>query len=178
MKASQVTTAQKVAEFTYNTGKSKAPLALNWFCDKDTQKDTSGRVYLLCVDGDIVKIGGSADKGGIKGTLNAYAGGAANNRGRPSQTRYAICLLILEALNNNKRVEVYLINSPKVTADVTGLFGVAPQLVAPFKEMEDKCVSDFVKMEGCHPVWNFKESGKAFSSHLQQLHAQHLLDKV
>ena len=174
MNIKQVTTAHKVAEFTYNTGRGKAPLALNWFVDKSIQKDTSGRVYLLVVDGIIKKIGGSADKGGIKGTMNAYAGGAAKTKGRPSQTRHSICLLIKQALDYGSQVDVYLIPSQRVRADVTGLFDTSPGLVAPFKEMEDKCVADYVRVEGAHPEWNFKEAGNAFSAELQALHVAHL----
>ena len=44
---------------------------------KELRKDNRGRVYALCVNGEIVKIGGSQAKGGIDGTYSAYFGGFA-----------------------------------------------------------------------------------------------------
>jgi hypothetical protein len=45
-------------------------------------KENVGRVYLICVNSEIKKIGGSEDAGGMKGTLNIYRDGGLN--GQPS----------------------------------------------------------------------------------------------
>ena len=47
-------------------------------------------------------------------------------------------------------------------------------MISAFKEMEENCLSDYVQVEGDFPVWNFQESGRAWDTHIQQLHAQML----
>ena len=169
MNINQVTTAIKVCDFTLATNK-KGWLDCDWTIkDKSVLKDPSGRVYLLVIDGDIMKIGGSADKGGIKRTLTTYASG---NCGRPSIRTYGICKLMKDALENNSKVECYMITSERVVASVKGLFGNDNVLVAAYKEMESKCVEDFVKTEGCLPSWNFQEAGIAWDKTIQESHAK------
>ncbi len=135
MNINSVSTAHKVAEFILNTGRGKAPLRMVWDIDMEERKDTSGRVYILVVDGVIKKIGGSSDSGGINRTLGTYANGTS---GRPSVRTYGICRLIEQALNYGSVVEAYMIPSSKVMTPVTGLFDSEERLVAPFKEMEQK----------------------------------------
>ena len=49
-------------------------------------------------------------------------------------------------------------------------------LVSAFKEMESKCISDYLSVESVHPEWNFQESGRPWPKKTQQAHAQ-LLSK-
>ena len=169
MNINSVTTAFKVGSFSLATGK-KAWLNIDWATkDKAILNDPAGRVYLLVVDGVIMKIGGSADAGGIRRTLTTYASG---NCGRPSIRTYGIALLIKRALETGSSVEAWMIPSERVVAPVKGLFGNTQGLVASFKEMETKCLDDFVATEGELPVWNFQEAGRAWASDIQEAHAQ------
>ena len=169
MNISQVTTATHVATFRLAPNTKKAWLSMDWATtDKDLLKDPAGRVYLLVVDGVIMKVGGSADAGGIRRTLTTYASG---NTGRPSIRTYGIALLIRNALEAGSVVEAHLIPSERVVAPVKGLFGKTEGLVASFKEMEQKCLSDFVATDGQLPEWNFQEAGRPWDRHIQEAHA-------
>ena len=92
MKISDCPNAQLVGKVVLNTSTSKSNLRMVWE-DLPTTflKNNAGRVYLLVVDGEIKKIGGSVGKGGIKSTMSFYISG---NTGRPSIRSYGINTLI------------------------------------------------------------------------------------
>jgi hypothetical protein len=133
--------------------------------------DNAGRVYILCVDGIIKKIGGSVCKGGIKSTMSFYLSG---NTGRPSIRSFGINMFMYDAISNGSKVEVYLINSQPVIAEVSGLFGTTTQTISAFKEMEEQCISDYITLTDEYPEWNYQEQGKAWAGYIQQLHAEQL----
>ena len=168
MNISSVSTAFKVGEFTINTSGNKARLRIVWEnLGNDILKDNSGRVYILCVNGVIKKIGGSVSKGGIKSTMSFYESG---NCGRPSIRSYGINQLVYEEICLGNKVEVYMIQSEMVVAPVTGLFGKSDMNISAFKEMEEKCVSDYVSSTGSYPDWNYQEAGKAWERYIQEQH--------
>ena len=170
MKISDVSTALKVGRVVLNESKSKSNLKVEWEnVPSSTLKSNAGRVYLLVVDGEIKKIGGSVGKGGIKSTMSFYVSG---NTGRPSIRSYGINTLIFESLLNDKEVQVYIILSEQVLAPVRGLFGTEQTLVSAFKEMEDKCVSDYVRFTGSYPDWNYQEQAKSWEQYIQEGHAK------
>ena len=166
MNISNVSTALKVGKVVLNTSKSKSNLKVEWEdLPASTLKSNAGRVYLLVVDGLIKKIGGSVGKGGIKTTMSFYVSG---NTGRPSIRSFGINTLIHEALGDGKDVEVYIIQSEQVLAPVKGLFGTERSLVSAFKEMEDKCLSDYVTFTGSYPDWNYQEQAKPWERYIQE----------
>lgn len=165
-----VTTAVKCGEVVINQKQNKANLSIVWE-DVSFLTDNAGRVYLLCVDGIVKKIGGSVSKGGIKSTMSFYTSG---NTGRPSIRSFGINLLMYNEISNGSKVEVYLINSKPVTAEVTGLFNTTEQTISAFKEMEEQCISDYIALTGGHPDWNYQEQGKAWEGYIQHLHAEHI----
>ena len=168
MHINQITTAHKVGTFTLNTKGNKARLRVQWE-DVDNLRDNAGRVYILVSNGIVKKIGGSVSKGGIKSTMSFYESG---NCGRPSIRSFGINTLIFdEIVIHNHVVEIYMINSQMVQAPVTGLFGSSLMDISAFKEMEEKCVSDYVACEGNYPEWNYQEQGKAWEQHIQEQHA-------
>jgi len=173
MLISEVTTAIKVGNFTLNVKQTKARLRVQYDTNisKDVIRDNSGRVYLLVVNDIIKKIGGSVSKGGIKSTMSFYE---SANCGRPSIRSFGIQQLIVEALESNNKVEIYMITSEQVEAPVKGLLGKSINLISAFKEMEEKCLQDYVNIEGQYPEWNYQESGKPWETHIQQLHANQL----
>jgi hypothetical protein len=107
---------------------------------KEELQDDSPRIYLMVVDNIIKKIGGSASKGGIKTTMAFYV---TSMTGSPGVPRFVIHLLIERALKEGSKVELYMIKSPRVLAEVSGLFGTKKVEIASFKEMEDLCKSDY-----------------------------------
>ena len=174
MKIQNITTAIKVGEFILNTGATKARLRVQYVTlPKQVLTDNAGRVYILCVDGEVMKIGGSVSKGGIKTTMSFYASG---NTGRPSIRSFGINQLIWECLCDGKQVSIHLITSEQVVAPVKGLFTSEDINISAFKEMEEKCVSDFVAIEGKFPEWNYKEAGKAWEQYIQEEHARILTE--
>ncbi len=90
MHISEVKTAFKIADVEYVKDRTK--LNFNYLKDLKDENNQSlsqniltqnvARVYLIVVNGEIKKIGGSQADGGIKSTLNIYKDGGV--KGRPS----------------------------------------------------------------------------------------------
>jgi len=129
--------------------------------------DETPRVYLFVQNKIIKKIGGSSGKGGIKTTMSFYI---TSMTGSPGIPRFVIHLLIEKALKKGSKVELFMITSPRVMAEVNGLFGSKKVEIASFKEMEDFCKSDYYSREKKHPDWNFQESHEPYPSRLAKKH--------
>jgi hypothetical protein len=172
---SKVTTSKKVGYFVSKDGASPNKIKIVWLNTKDEiLKDKRGRVYILVVNEVIFKIGGSQDKGGMKRTISAYTNCM---NGSPSDRSFVIHKLIRQELDKGNSVDVYMITSEPVVAEITGLFGTSQEITSPFKEMENKCVKDYVESQGCYPPWNFQESGKQYPQKLLREHAQFKMEK-
>lgn len=128
------------------------------------------RVYIFTVDGIIKKIGGSTGKGGIKSTMNFYI---SSMTGSPGPVRFIIHLLIEKALREEKKVELYIVTSPKTIATITGLFDEKKVEIASFKEMEDLCKSDYFSREGKYPDWNFQENHEEYPHDLYKKYLEY-----
>jgi hypothetical protein len=177
MQVSTISVAKRVGKFTEHTNpKVKARIKVEWdkSVDKVTLKDNAGRVYLLCVNGVVMKIGGSQCEGGIKSTMGFYCGGTT---GRPSIRTFGINQYVWDEIQAGNEVEIYMINSKRVPAPVQGLYDIETMDVAAFKEMESKCVSDYVTMEGKNPAWNMQESAEAWPTYIQEAHRELLKSK-
>lgn len=168
MKINQVKTARKIGDFVLKKNhKNKIDIKYLPHVSKDVLNDDTARIYLFVVDEIIKKIGGSVSKGGIKATMNFYV---SSMTGSPGVPRFVIHLLIAEALKKKSKVELYMITSPKVLANVRGLFGSKKVKIASFKEMEDLCKSDYFSREYRYPDWNFQENHKPFPTKLAKQH--------
>jgi hypothetical protein len=176
MNVHSISTAIKVGTFTINNNGNKARLRVDWeLLGKDVLQNDAGRVYVLAVNGVVKKIGGSVSKGGIKSTMSFYE---SANCGRPSIRSFGIQQLIYEEILLDRYVEIYMISSEQVSAPVKGLFGSEQLMISAFKEMEEKCLKDYVSIEGQYPDWNYQESGKPWEQHIQEAHAQHLANSA
>jgi hypothetical protein len=160
---SDVVTATKVGTLKLISAPNK-----KWFVEwcnsvgKELLKNKMGRVYLIVVNGVIYKIGGSADKKGIFGTMGWYEKNAWT--GGPSIRTHGIHVLCYEELLKGNSVEVYMILSNVIEAEVKGLFGTSVQEVSiDFKVMEDKCKQDYHNVYGKYPPWNFQENGEEWA---------------
>lgn len=176
MNISSISTAIKVGTFKLNTNGNKARLRVEWEkLDNDVLKNDAGRVYILACNGVVKKIGGSVSKGGIKSTMSFYE---SANCGRPSIRSFGIQQLIYEEILLDRNVEIYMISSEQVSAPVKGLFGTEQLMISAFKEMEEKCLEDYVAIENKYPDWNYQESGKPWEQHIQEAHAQQLAESA
>ena len=159
MHINKVKTAIKVGRFVLQRDKTS-----------NTLLDKSGRVYLFTDNGIIKKIGGSSSAGGIKSTLNMYTSSMTGSPGKP---RFIIHLLIRDLLLLRKSVEVYMITSEIVNANVSGFFNIVKTEVAPFKEMEERCRQDYFRLEKRHPDWNFKENNEDYPNNYSMEHVKY-----
>ena len=168
MNIKDVKTAIKIGDFVLRkNNRNKIDIKYSPNIDRKTLTDDSARIYLITQDEIIKKIGGSIQRGGIKGTVSFYIGAMTGSPGRP---RFILHLLIEEALKSNSKVALYMITSPKTLAMVNGLFGARKMKIASFKELEDLCKSDYYSREKRYPDWNFQENNDPYPSKLAKRH--------
>ena len=166
MNIKDVKTATKVGDFVLRKdNRNKISFQYSSNLDKKSLSDDSARIYLITQDGIIKKIGGSIQKGGIRGTISFYISAMTGSPGRP---RFIVHLLIEKALGSGSKVSLYMITSPKTLAQVSGLFGTKRMKIASFKEMEDLCKSDYYSKEKKYPDWNFQENHQPYPSELEK----------
>lgn len=181
MKISEVKTAFKIADVEYIKGKTK--LQFNYL---KTLKDENGvvldskiltqnvaRVYLIVVNGEIKKIGGSQDKGGIKGTLNIYKDGGVN--GRPSIRSFGVWYFLYHTILTGAKIEFYMIYQENFEKDIKGLFGFhrVKNVSISYKFIEECCVADYLEKEsGKFPDWNVQEQGADWPLEIKTEHAE------
>lgn len=176
MKITEVKTARKIADFSLTTN-SKQKITINYLSDIKNEYLTNNapRIYLFVSNGIIKKIGGSAQQGGIKGTMNFYVNALSGSPGVP---RFVIHHLIAEELSSNKKVELFMITSPPVKARINGLFESHELMVSSFKEMENICKSDYYNLEKRYPDWNFQENRQPYPNRLALLHNKFHNDRL
>ncbi len=169
---SQVKTACRVGEFVKRNDGSPNLIRVEYDkVDPEVLRSDDPRVYIFTVDGLIVKIGGSECRGGIRATLSFYE---RARTGRPGTSRFIIHGLIARELDQGRRVEIYMIRSPRAQACVCGFFGCENQEVSPFKPMERKCLRDYLKLSGgLYPEWNFQERRAEYPEDLRQKHIRY-----
>jgi len=166
MNIKNVKTAMKVGDFVLRKGnRNKIAFEYSPNLNKKVLSDDSARIYLITQNGIIKKIGGSIQKGGIKGTISFYIGAMTGSPGRP---RFIVHLLIEKAIKSGSNVALYMITSPKTLARVNGLFGSKNMKIASYKEMEDLCKSDYYSKEKSYPDWNFQENHQPYPAELER----------
>lgn len=167
MNIQQATNAFKVADFVLRQDENPNHIKCEWVSDvsEDILRDKAGRVYLLVSNGEIKKIGGSHDKGGIKSTMSFYENSMT---GDPSLRSYGIHILIKEELEKGNNVELYMIRSETFEGPVKGLFGTEMGKIVAYKEMEEKCKSDYYSREGKYPDWNFQGNGETWRADIRE----------
>jgi hypothetical protein len=168
MNIDRVITAVKVGDVFKVENNPLKMWGISWSQnDEEMLTDTSGRVYFIVSNGIIKKIGGSQDKGGIKGTFSWYVNNALS--GGPSVRTYGIHILIRKELDKGNLVEIYTILSQKIMAPVKGLFGeTIIETNIDFKTMENMCKNDYIFIMGQHPDWNFQERGDKWPIYIRE----------
>lgn len=151
----------------------------NSLLGQDILTTNFARVYLIVVNGVIKKIGGSEDKGGIKGTLQIYKDGGV--KGRPSVRSYGIFALIIKELKLNNNVSFYMIYQNNLKNDVKGLFGYHKNISVrmSYKYLEDYCLLDYKSKENNkYPEWNFQEQGLDWPDWIKKYHANLMIEST
>jgi len=121
-------------------------------------RDIRGRVYAIVVDGIIEKIGGSQDKGGIQGTVGWYLNGWAKGN---SERTYCTWNFFTQNLNAGKKVEIWCVWAPMVTASVPTMNGmVTMNMPVDFHIIEKAFNDEYYDAEKKHPTLNMQESGQ------------------
>jgi len=167
MKINKVKTAFKIADVVLNKEHKKNHIKFNYIenlkdengekLNKEILKKRVGFVYLIVVNKEIKKIGGSQGKGGIKSTMSFYQDAM---QGGPSIRSYGIHLLIKKELDKGNKVEFFVIISKEAKTEIKGLFETHREKVVAYKEMEERCNEDYKGLTGKYPDWHFQSRGK------------------
>lgn len=181
MKISEVKTAFKIADVEFVEGSTK--LNFNYIKNlKDENgralpanflKQNVARVYLIVVDGEIKKIGGSQAVGGMKSTLEIYRDGGVN--GRPSIRSVGVWYFLYHTILSGAKIEFYMIYQENFAKEIKGLFGLktVQNAYISYKLIEECCVGDYLAREnGKHPDWNVQEQGKDWPLEIKNEHAE------
>lgn len=180
MKIQDVKTAFKIADVIWN-GKGTRLLFKYLTVIKDEKgkvlsqnilTENVARVYLIVVNDEIYKIGGSQDKGGMKGTLRIYQDGGI--KGRPSIRSFGVWYFLFHTITRGAKIEIYMIYQENFTTNVKGLLGfhVVNNAAISYKLMEECCINDFRKNKrGAYPKWNIQEQGADWPLEIKTEHA-------
>ncbi|WRA05061.1 GIY-YIG nuclease family protein [Helicobacter pylori] len=180
MHISEVKTAFKIADVEYIKDSTK--LNFNYLKDLKDENNQSlsqniltqnvARVYLIVVDGEIKKIGGSQADGGIKSTLNIYKDGGV--KGRPSIRSFGVWYFLYHTILTGAKIEFYMIYQPNFETQVKGLFGfhAIKDASISYKLLEQACLTDYRNNNNdALPEWNEQEQGKDWPNDIKDEHA-------
>ncbi|EAL1123625.1 type II restriction endonuclease [Campylobacter coli] len=180
MKISEVKTAFKIADVEFVEGSTK--LNFNYLKELKNEKgeplpqkiltDNVARVYLIVVDGEIKKIGGSQANGGIKSTLEIYRDGGV--KGRPSIRSFGVWYFLYYTILEDAKIEFYMIYQENFEKEIKGLFGLkkVQNAYISYKLIEQCCIDDYLKKEnGKYPEWNVQEQGMDWPLEIKNEHA-------
>ena len=185
MNISDVPNTIRVGEITLNgreyKGKKhvfhKRKLALDYDANfsKKLKKKHVSLVYILCVNGEIYKIGQSSCGTGIEGCMNFYLNSGTDD---PGINRFAINWFMREELKKGNKVEVYMIYMEPIVVEVPGLFK-SKSVTVPVsaKGIEETCLEQFYTIEDQYPCWNYQETGTALPDTIHEAFGQYKIDR-
>lgn len=180
MYISDVKTAFKIADVELVAGSTK--LNFNYLKNLVDENGRSlprnilsknySRVYIITANGEIMKIGASQDKWGMKWTLNIYRDGGI--KGRPSIRSFGIWYFLYHSLLNGKNIEFYMIYHDDFEMEVKWLFGLnrVENASISCKLIEWCCIADYINKEGCYPAWNIQEQWADWSEDIKIEHSK------
>ncbi|WQZ44804.1 GIY-YIG nuclease family protein [Helicobacter pylori] len=180
MHISEVKTAFKIADVEYVKDSTK--LNFNYLKDLKDENNQSlsqdiltqnvARVYLIVVNGEIKKIGGSQADGGIKSTFNIYKDEGV--KGRPSIRSFGVWYFLYHTILTGAKIEFYMIYQPNFETQVKGLFGfhAIKDASISYKLLEQACLTDYRNNSNdALPEWNVQEQGKDRPNDIKDEHA-------
>ena len=158
MNISYITSMTRVGSIETQQGQQKLAFIPDPGVDREQLRDIRGRVYAIVVDGEIEKIGGSQDAGGIRGTIGWYLNGWAKGN---SERTYCTWNFFTKNCNAGKKVEVYAVWAPMVTVSIPTMTGtIQKTMPVDFHTIEKAFNDEYYKIEGKHPTLNMQESGQ------------------
>jgi hypothetical protein len=168
--------ATKLGSFCKNTKGGLSLWDIKWENDvKDLIKKENGRIYFILVNNEIVKIGCSECKGGMKTTFGFYKGGLG---GSPSIRTFGIHHLINKELEKGHNIQIYGMWNEPIEVLVKGIFTESTELIYPsVKSMEDKCRNDYKSIYKCFPIWNFQENGEEWPDWIKNLYKEQVQNR-
>ncbi|PAF46692.1 restriction endonuclease [Helicobacter sp. 12S02634-8] len=177
----EVKTAFKIADVAFVEGSTK--LQFNYVKKLKDEKgnplpqkiltENVARVYIIVVDGEIKKIGGSQSKGGIKNTLMIYQDGGV--KGRPSIRSFGIWYFLYSTILKKKKIEFYMVYQENFEKEIKGLFGLkkVKNAYISYKLIEQCCIDDYLANEnGQYPEWNVQERGMDLPMGIEDEHVE------
>lgn len=177
----EVKTCTKVGQCILRDDQTNQLWKMVWNPDaKDLITSDYGRIYLIVRrddnnNTDILKIGKSECKGGMKNTFAFYQGGLG---GSPSIRTFGIHYLIYNELKNNYKIEIYGIWSKPVKVMVPGLFDEGEQLICPsIHAMEARCRNDYKDIYKSFPPWNFQENGESWPNNILEKYKEQVQNR-
>ncbi|CAF34303.1 hypothetical protein S-PM2d238, partial [Synechococcus phage S-PM2] len=185
MQISDIPNATRVGEIVHGTQPYSGPkhvfyktkLVLNYdpSFPKSLKTKQLSMVYILCVDGEIYKIGQSSTKSGIQGCMNFYLNAGQDD---PGINRFAINWLIRDELDKGSKVEVYMIYMEPIIVEVPGLFKTSKMSVpVSAKGIEETCLMQYNVIEDCYPKWNYQETGENLPNQIHEAFGQYKIDR-
>lgn len=181
MNISKVKTAFKIADVEFIQGQTRLKFKYLQKIKDENGKELAkhflmqnvARVYLIVVDGEIKKIGGSQDSGGIKGTLQIYQDGGI--KGKPSIRSFGVWYFLYKTILSGAKIEFYMIYQENFAKKVKGLFGLRTIKNASisYKFIEQCCIADYLANSGGkYPEWNVQEQGADWPMEIKTQHAE------
>lgn len=171
----KTTNSKYIGDFFLKADNSRNFININYKVTQEILKNEDGRVYLICSDGIIKKIGGSQSKGGIKSTMSFYVNSMTGSPGKP---RFILHLLIRDELLKGRHCTLHMITSPKVMSNVNGLTSKVEIEIAAFKEMENLCKSDYFNEMKRYPDWNFQENNDDYPKKYSLEHVKYHENRI
>lgn len=134
---------------------------ITYHASSDILKDKKCRIYFIRIKDElkdeIIKIGGSNDKKGIRGTIYNYINPDSTRR-----NRFAIYPRIIEALSQNKIIEFWALFLDRQEIDVILPHNKIEKMFLnfDFKELETKWIQKYKEIFGENPKWNIIENNE------------------
>lgn len=181
MKINEVKTAFKIADVELVANSTKLKFKYlenlkdeNWnLISNKVLKENYARVYLVVVNDEIKKIGGSQAEWWIKQTLQIYQDGWIG--WRPSIRSFWMWYFLYYTILQSKKIEFYMIYQDNFEANIKWLFGFNKVENASYnyKLLEQCCITDYlVKSWGNYPDWNIQEQAWDWPNDVKQAHAE------
>lgn len=145
--------------------------------NKNVLTKNLSRIYIIVVNNEIYKIGSSADKNGMRGTLNIYRDGGI--KGRPSVRSFGVYKLMYDEIKKGNKIEFWMIYQNDITGSIKGLFNEnkCSQIMISPKIIEEQCLLDYKSVSNNeYPIWNFQEQGKDWPDLIKMLHIDIIKD--
>ena len=147
--------------FVFISEAVKHKLGIKFDYDKCKNRDLlkrgrSGIVYLICSNKEIMKIGLTQSKSGLRSAINSYAD---SYKGGPSKRSVGVRMYILKELKKGKKVEIFAKPSPETQITIKDLFGESREISAYSSyEFGDVCKGNYRDREEKYPPWNLQDN--------------------